>query len=143
MQELESDPEWVRKRDGREAARQERARMLAENAAPLVAALNAAGFAVTSVYDFVNSANTYDDGIPILVEHLSHDYHDRIREGIIRALSIPAAREIAGPTLMQQFPLTADPNMRFVIANALSQMYRYSEVDQLEGISEHKGLFRR
>ena len=143
MQQLESDPEWVRNRDEREAKQQERARMLAENEAPLVADLNAAGFPVASVYDFVNSANTYEAALPILADHLVREYHERIHEGILRALSVPAAKQLVGDSLIAEFQNESDPNMRFVIANALSQMYLFSEVSHIGGISEHKALFRR
>ena len=143
MKQLESDPNWVRQRDEREATRQQAERMLAANEEPLVADLRSAGLNVESVYDLVNSANKYDAAIAILADHLKRKYHKRIREGIIRALSLPAAREEVGQSLIEMFSLEPDEHMRFVIANALSQMVAFADVSQAEGISEYKSLFSK
>ena len=139
MQELESDPEWVRERDEREAKHRKRAEMLDANESSLVADLKAVGLDVDSVYDLVHSPN--HDAIPVLAMHLSRDYHELIREGIIRALSVRAAKDAVGSRLIEMFPAERNPVMQFAIANALSQMYSYQDVSHLAGISEYRGLF--
>jgi hypothetical protein len=59
--------------------------------APLVAELQAAGYDVDSVWDLISTTVPYPDALPILVDHLSRDYPDRVREGIARALAVRAA----------------------------------------------------
>ncbi len=49
---------------------------------------------VQSVWDFVNTDDPYPEAIPVLFEHLQKQYPDSIREGIARALSVPAARHL-------------------------------------------------
>jgi hypothetical protein len=65
---------------------------LAAEEAPLVAALNEAGLKVASVWDLVNTKETYSPAVPILLTHLQKPYHRRIREGIARSLAVPGAR---------------------------------------------------
>lgn len=60
--------------------------------APLVAELNAAGFAVESAWDFVNTSDSYVGALPILVDHLQRPYPARILEGIARALAVREAK---------------------------------------------------
>jgi hypothetical protein len=54
--------------------------------------LSAAGAQVRSVWDLVNTRRKYPTLVPVLLAHLDRDYPDRIREGIARALAVPAAR---------------------------------------------------
>jgi DNA-binding FadR family transcriptional regulator len=60
--------------------------------APLVKALRKAGFNVTSVWDFVNTKDTYPEAVSILLQHLRKPYPRRILEGIARALAVREAR---------------------------------------------------
>ena len=54
---------------------------------PLVEALAQCGCVVKSVWDLVSSKAPYPAAIPVLLEHLSKPYPDRVREGIARALA--------------------------------------------------------
>jgi hypothetical protein len=87
--ELESNPEWVRDRDAREAERQERARRLREAEQPIVADLRAVGVLVDSLWDLVNTSDPYPAALPVLMEHLERGgYPDRVMEGLGRALAV-------------------------------------------------------
>jgi hypothetical protein len=92
LAQLERDPAFVARR----AERDESLRRLAEAdawaEAPLVEALRAAGSSVTSVWDLVNTRESYPSLVPVLLSHLNRDYPERVREGIARALAVPAAR---------------------------------------------------
>lgn len=90
--ELESNPEWVRDRDAREAERQERARQLSEAEQPIVADLRAAGVLVDSTWDLVNTSDPYPAALPVLMEHLERGgYPERVMEGLGRALAVKPA----------------------------------------------------
>src|SRR5450631_2230736 len=65
--------------------RQERSR---KEQAKLLAELWDAGFQVESVWDFVNTADKYPAAIPILLRHATLPYSKRIKEGIVRALTV-------------------------------------------------------
>src|SRR4051794_25816384 len=88
MRELEDNSEY-------QAASSERAKRIAairaacapENA-ELVEEFRRAGVLVSSLWDLVNTAAPYPELFPVLVRHLDVPHHPRIREGIIRALTI-------------------------------------------------------
>lgn len=141
MSQLEADREWVAQRDAKAARHAERAKRLADDEAPIIAELAAVGVTVSSVYDFVGKQPAPDVALPILVRHLNVEHHERIREGLIRALSIPSARAIAFDLLRHAFLKERDPTLRWVIANAFSGMARLDEVADLPGIQEFAALF--
>lgn len=108
IRRLEADPEWVAKRDAREAEREALEAALAVAERPLVSDLRAAGFVVSSVWDLVNTSARYDAALTVLTSHLSRPYPDAIIDGIARALAVPAAEPLvwdAMASLFRQVPL--------------------------------------
>jgi len=61
------------------------------------------GVYVESVYDLINKRIEYKKAIPVLLELLDVIENDRIREGIIRALTVRAARGVASKRLIDEF----------------------------------------
>lgn len=59
---------------------------------PLVEELRAAGYAVESAWDLVNTTASYPTALPILLAHLPRPYPGPVREGIARALAVPEAK---------------------------------------------------
>lgn len=92
MAKLNADPKYVAEREREEDERQKRAAEWRRAEAPLVADLKAAGFAVESAWDLVNTSGTYPAAVPILLEHLARGYPAAVREGIARALAVPEAK---------------------------------------------------
>jgi hypothetical protein len=121
IRRLEADPEWVAKRDAREAEREARAAALALAERPLVSDLRAAGFVVSSVWDLVNSSAHYDAALPVLASHLRRPYPDAIIDGIARALAVPAAEPLvwdAMASLFQEVPLKSRAKQGAAVALA-------------------------
>jgi hypothetical protein len=85
---LNSDPEFVARRTTEEAEREKRDAEYARAEAPLVQELRAAGRAVDSAWDLVNTPGTYPELIPILLAHVARPYPAAVREGIARALAV-------------------------------------------------------
>jgi hypothetical protein len=83
MRQLEADPEWVAKRDAREARHAERSKLFAADEASVILDLAAVDVTVTSVYDFVGKQLAPDVALPVLARHLKVEHHPRVREGII------------------------------------------------------------
>jgi hypothetical protein len=54
--------------------------------------LRKAGVKVSSVWDLVNSAQSYPTAIPVLIDHLQRPYPERVLEGVARALAVKEAR---------------------------------------------------
>ncbi|MBX3024665.1 hypothetical protein KF840_07130 [bacterium] len=59
--------------------------------APLVEDLAKVGVHVSSAWDLVNSSAPYPRAVPVLLDHLTRNYPERVREGIARALAVPEA----------------------------------------------------
>ena len=89
------------------------------------------GYAISSVWDFVNNAphpflprvftGAYERAYPILVRHLRLPHHKRIREGIIRALTVKDGGALVADALLAEFIAERNRSMRWVLANALKQ----------------------
>ena len=94
MRRLITDPDYLRLREAQEQERLRKKLAWARAEAPLVEELQALGVEVSSVWDLVNTSNSYDQALPLLSSHLRRDYPDRVLEGIARALAVPASREL-------------------------------------------------
>ena len=107
--------------------------MFEKDQEPLVAALTAAGWPpkvqqcgeTRSVWDFVNTVEPYPHLLDTLAEHLIRPYHERIKEGIARALAVREAKGTHIPrVLMEELKKETDPNegpnsYRWVLINTL------------------------
>ena len=121
LAELNNDSDYVAMRARQEAewvARREEGRM---EEAMLLADLRRVGFTLSSVWDFVNTADSYPEAIPVLLDHLRRSYSAIHREGMARALSVREARGIAGPAMIALLrdPEVVDQSLRWALANAL------------------------
>ena len=123
LKQLESDPEWVRQRNEREAEREQRHREYLRIEKPVVDDLHEAGCEVESVWDLVNSTpDTYGLAVPVLVYHLGQESHpDKVRESCARALSKKAARPYFDAIfdIFQTMPNTGANRAKWATANAL------------------------
>lgn len=135
MDDLDSDPEWRAMREERQRKREERKAALEADESGLVGELRAAGFDIDSVWDFVNSTpnpyweqrfiGEYPAAYPLLIQHLDVPHLARVREGIIRALTVKDGGPDLERALLTQFRLEQDPNLRWVLANALQTAVPY------------------
>jgi hypothetical protein len=125
IETLNRDPKYQAMRAEKEKRLAALKAMLDADAKPLIEALAAAGRQVKSVWDLVNTAESYPEAIPVLVEHLQRPYNIRTREGIARALSVKEAR---GPVAhivlgeLKKMNEAKDPieeSYRFALTNAL------------------------
>lgn len=132
---LAADPGWLAERAARDRELALRDAALAMEEARLVADIRGAGYAVTSVYDLVNNdphpvlerpfTGPYPAAYPVLIRHLSLPYTPAIREGIIRALTVPDGGAGVQAALLHELSVEADPHLRWVIANALRTAMPY------------------
>lgn len=142
MARLNSDPEWVKKHEEREAQRlAAEARFRAEEE-PILADLAAAGCTVNSVWDLVNTSSSYPTAIPVLLKHLRQPYHSRIREGIARALTVREARGTPARQILDELKQQADDGsheVRWALANALTVAADASMTDEIEKLVNNPG----
>lgn len=133
LRELKSDPEryaqylaTIEARDRRLAAFAEEFREEDERLAREARTL---GYKISSVWDFVNNTphpilprpfvGPYERAYPLLVRHLRLPHHQRVREGIIRALIVKDGGPLVAAALLEQFVTEKDRNLRWLLAIAL------------------------
>jgi hypothetical protein len=134
MQELQNDPEWVAQDAAREAKRQAAELKFRAEEEPMIADLAKLGFEVGSVWDFVNTNKSYSAAIPTLLNHLRRPYHERIRNGIIRALTVKEAKGLAGSDILGELQRETDEENRWALANALTVVAEQSNAAGIEAL---------
>ena len=126
MELLESDPEWVARRDARERWRLKQAEKLACEELPLVREIAEAGLLIDSVWDLVNTREPYPEAIPVLLRHLENtDYDPAIRDGIARALTVRGYPEIL-PAMIEAFRRDPEPRLngpKWAMGNAIEVLF--------------------
>lgn len=138
MKELSKDPVYVARQAELERLRAERLERSRREQFVLLKALRDVGISVNTVWDLVNSRETYREAIPALVEALEQPYPLKVKEGVIRALTVKEARGQAGwpllhlfSSLPQELSNFQHSDFRWVIANALT---RASTPDMYEAL---------
>lgn len=137
MAELQADRGFTAERDHRAAELERREAAWREAETPLVGELGAAGVAVTSVWDLVNTAAPYPAAVPILLDHLERPYPDRVREGIARALAVPEATSGAAALVALYRREPAETDAKQGLAVALAQTASEDELAALAAAPEH------
>jgi hypothetical protein len=105
------------------------------------------GINISNIYDLVNTKTKYSKAIPILIDHLQLNYSDKVKEGIIRALTVKEAKGLVVPLLVKEYlqlPIDKE-NLRWVIGNAVNATITKSEVADIFPIvlNKENGLSRQ
>lgn len=140
MRELRSDPIWTAQEKARNEWISTEAARLTENQRPILADLESAGWEVATVWDLVNTSDSYPEAIPILIAHLDKPYDSRIREGIVRGLTVPEARGEPARRILQEFGRSGndDKHVRWALANALTVVADQSMIAAMEELLIHE-----
>src|SRR5262249_43716844 len=120
---------------------QERQYAIAEHqriTAPIVAELQSAWFAYTSLDDHRRSGKRYRAAVPILVSWLPKVEALDVKESIVRTLSVPRAKAIATRPVLQEFSKAPKDAMalRWAIGNAMEVIADSSVADEILSIVE-------
>jgi hypothetical protein len=140
---LEQDPDYQARAAQRQANIDALSQVDRADEAALLAQLRARGIAAESVWDFVSTTDAPVDAIPILVAHLSESHRPRVWEGIVRALSIKRARDGAFESLKRFYAIETVESRRWLLANAIGTMAKFTEVKELPGIGQYRTVFNR
>jgi hypothetical protein len=137
LAELENDPEWVARRDTREAEMRAKEERYLKEEAPLREELHRLGYPVKWVWDFVNTAQSYPDAIPTLIDHLQRPYSDEVREGIARSLAVREARGQAGDAIVAVLQESGlGDQLRWALANTLTTVANRSNREAIKALLE-------
>jgi HEAT repeat protein len=118
MDDLLKDPDYIAKLAGIKKEQRENIREFNEAAKPLLEALATAGFPHV---EELRRWREYRGAVPILVEWLPKINNYRVKESIVRALTVKWAKPSATPVLISEFrdaEETAD-SYKWAIGNAL------------------------
>lgn len=134
---LNQDPDYLKRKEEQEKHFRALAEHFAQAELPLVESLNDAGISVKSVWGLVSTKQPYPHAIPILIEHLRRPYPLRIREGIVRALTVKGAGEAAYSVLVNEFKNQADSTdaaqhgFKWALGNAISIVATKNHFDEV------------
>lgn len=106
----------------------------------LLTELNSIGLNIYSVWDLVNTNVSYPEAIPILIKHLQKDYHERTKEGIVRALTVKDAKGKANCALISEYNMTPVEfeSYRWAIGNAINMLITKEDIDSILKIVMNK-----
>jgi hypothetical protein len=134
LEELRRNPEFVARDELRKEQRGQIDDALQEEQRELLAELSEVGIHAASVWDLVNTRDEYPDAIPVLVRHLSLPYSTRVKEGIVRALTVDYAGHEAIRRLIAEFQKQNDDSevsLKWVLGNAIATVAKPGDVDAL------------
>jgi hypothetical protein len=144
--ELANDPKYQARIAKRDRRLEEFAREFAGEDHLISAEAAVVGYNIESVWDFVNNTphpvlhrpfvGAYARAYPLLIRHLHLPHHPRIREGIVRALTVRDGGQPVWAALLEEFEVEKDPEMRWVIANALITAMPYRRRKEFPEIAE-------
>ncbi|MEM1223989.1 MAG: hypothetical protein AAGH40_14660 [Verrucomicrobiota bacterium] len=144
LKELNRDPAYRKMKRDQEKRIKKLGKECDADERELLKEIYEAGIEVGSVYDFVNSGDHYPEAYPVLQKHLKLPHHPRIREGIIRALTVKDFGKEIELDLLEELRKEKDNLMRWTIANALKtampyhRRKKYPEIkDAWENYSNH------
>lgn len=91
------------------------------------------GCKYTDPWDLANTKESYPEAIDTLIKHVSKPYHDRNKEGIIRALIVKEAKGKANVALIAEYGRIAREkhNHRWVIGNAIYVIVIKDDIDSI------------
>jgi hypothetical protein len=135
---LQKDPVWVARNAERKARLKQRLEQFRREQEKLLADLRDVGIQVQSVWDFVNTADKYPAAIPVLLRHLVVPYSKRIKEGIVRALTVDYAGPDVLRELIKQFQEQSDDSansLKWVLGNAISEAATPADAETMIGLA--------
>lgn len=136
----EDDPNCQAKLDALERHKKAADAEFREAAAPLLADLVSAGY-ISDSGDWVAQAVACKGAVPILVKWLPKLENRRVKECVVRALSVPWATGVAEDVLLAEFraaPESENLRLKWAIANALEVLASDKIFDDLVELSRDK-----
>ena len=147
LEKLQKNKDFLERKAEQDRRHKQFEMRLAADEEPLITNLARLDIHVNSVWDLVNGPNNYDAAVPVLLRHLNENHHPRTKEGIARALAIPACvdDELVWGELVKHFrkvppdEAIEDPErrgFRMGLAVALSALADMSRIEELRSLVE-------
>jgi HEAT repeat protein len=101
----------------------------------LVKSLREMGFAVDHVSDLRHGRWGYRSAVPLLIEALPSVADHRVKEEIVRTLSVKLAKPVAGPAMVKVFKESDRHGLRWAAANGLELVADKSLFDEIAALA--------
>jgi len=134
MASLEKDPDYQKRVALKRQARQQVIADLELVSRPILADLKKVGITVNSLDELRTSGQKYEEAIPILVSWLTVTKDDKLREALVRTLSVPWAAEKGQRALIELFLSLSETEhrpLKWASGNALSILATGEYLEQL------------
>jgi hypothetical protein len=111
---------------------------------PILAELAAAGYRARSLADLRHSGVRYRDGVAVLLGWLQRVTDRKVKEEVVRALTVPWAKPAAARPMIEEFrrvDMSVDPTgtgLRWTIGNALDVLADDSVFDELVDLARDR-----
>jgi hypothetical protein len=92
----------------------------------LLKEIQSKGIKINSIYDLVNTRESYPEIIDILIKHLPYPYHIKNKEGIIRALGVKESGLEAINALLKEYSKINDENVKFAIRLTIYNILKFN-----------------
>lgn len=99
------------------------------------------GLIIDSVWDLVNTRQSYPEAIEPLRKHLSGNYHIRNKEGIIRALGVKESGIKEVKALVNEYGKVDDDNLNWTIIMSIHNILRPQKIKDLLTQTDDKDHF--
>lgn len=95
------------------------------------------GIVVNSIYDLVNSKESYPEAISVLIKLMDEDFDDlREKEGVVRALAVKEAKGKANTVLISEYLKTSEKmnSYRWAVGNTIGLIMTKDDVNTILSI---------
>lgn len=135
LRQLEADPKYQLRCAVRDGELAKSHAICAADEKDLVIKIRGLGYDIDSVWDLVNNnphpflerkfIGLYEGAYGVLVDALKARHHPKVREGVIRSLTVKDGGRAVEDALLEEFNHEADRVLRWVLANALRTAMPY------------------
>jgi HEAT repeat protein len=134
MNQLQKDPAYLVRMEAKKKEHEERIDIASAQAAPILQDLTSVGYVVQSLDELRTSKREYRAAISVLLRWLPRVQNVRVKDSIVRALSVPWSTPEVAPVLIKEFELASNvenSGLKWVIGNALSVIADDNVLDKL------------
>lgn len=140
---LNKNPKTSLEVEEMEYAREQSEKELNLQTVDLLNSLKEKGINIKSVWDLVNTKQSYFEVVDLLTEHLPYDYHPKNKEAIIRALGVKESGITALRALLIEYPNSVDKSITDAIILSIYNIIKSNNTKKLfDKTTEDETLLR-
>jgi hypothetical protein len=137
MEKLNKDPDYLRRKEEIEKARQKVIAEERKETEQLIREINDAGIRINHIGDFIALENgTYENAIPILMKHLRKEYSRENVNSIVRALIGADPNPKVAHELLEMFKIRkySDEEINYLICSAVASTCTINNLEEIKEV---------